>query len=210
MASIFSLFGTIFIDNAEADKSIDTTTEKAEKSGSKVGSAFSSIAKGAAAMGTAVVAGAAAIGTAAYKMASDTAAAADEVDKTSQKLGMSKTAYQEWDYVLSQSGVEITSMTTGLKTLTNKIDDAKDVDLTPFHTLAATEKMKIFHLSAKTGEGCEELKDALLCHFAGEREETVILPYEDGAALAAIHREKVILKKEETEEGLRITYRTKG
>ena len=91
----------------------------------------------------------------------------------------------------------------------NKIDDAKDIDLTPFHTLAATEKMKIFHLSAKTGEGCEELKDALLCHFAGEREETVIIPYEDGAALAAIHREKVILKKEETEEGLRITYRTK-
>jgi hypothetical protein len=126
MASIFQIFGTIFIDSAKADKSIDTTTEKAEKSGLKIGSAFSSIAKGAAAMGTAVVAGAAAIGGAAYKIATATAAEADEIDKTSQKLGMSREAYQEWDYVLSQSGVEITSMTTGLKTLTNKIDDAKN------------------------------------------------------------------------------------
>ena len=67
MASIFRVLGEIFVDNAAADKSIDTTTEKAEKSGSKMGSAFSSIAKGAAAMGTAVVTGAAAIGLAIYR-----------------------------------------------------------------------------------------------------------------------------------------------
>ena len=126
MASIFSLFGEVLIDNTNANKSIDDTTQKAENSGAKVGSAFSAITKGAAAVGTAVVAGAAAAGGAAYKMASDTAAAADEVDKMSQKLGMSREAYQEWDYVLSQSGVEITSMATGMKTLTNKIDDAKN------------------------------------------------------------------------------------
>ena len=126
MASIFSLFGEILIDNTNANKNIDDTTGKAEKSGAKVGSAFSSIAKGAAAMGTAVVAGATAIGTAAFKIASDTSSAADEVDKMSQKLGMSREAYQEWDYVLSQAGVEINSMATGMKTLTNKIDDAKN------------------------------------------------------------------------------------
>ena len=39
---------------------------------------------------------------------------------------MSAQAYQEWDYVLGQSGVEITSMTTGLKTLTNQISKAKN------------------------------------------------------------------------------------
>ena len=126
MANIFSVFGTILVDNTKANKSIDDTTKKAEDSSKGIGGAFTSIAKGAAAVGTAVVAGASAVGGAAFKMASDTAAAADEVDKTSQKLGMSREAYQEWDYVLSQSGVEITSMTTGLKTLTNKIDDAKN------------------------------------------------------------------------------------
>ena len=126
MASIFSLFGEVLIDNTNANKAIDTTTEKAEKSGSKVGGAFKSIAKGAVAVGTAVVGAATTVGGAALKMTRNTSAQADEVDKMSQKLGMSRTAYQEWDYVLSQAGVEITSMATGMKTLTNKIDDAKN------------------------------------------------------------------------------------
>ena len=55
-----------------------------------------------------------------------TAEAGDEIDKMSQKLGMTAEGYQEWDYVLGQSGVEITSMSTGLKTMTNQIDDAKN------------------------------------------------------------------------------------
>ena len=37
---------------------------------------------------------------------------------------MSTKAYQEWDYVLKISGTEMSNMTTGLKTLTNKFDDA--------------------------------------------------------------------------------------
>ncbi len=125
MASIFSLFGEVLIDNTNANKSIDQTTEKAENSGSKVGSAFSSIAKGAAAVGTAVVAGAAAVGGAAYKMAKDTAAAADNVDKMSQKIGISREAYQEWDYVMSQNGMSVDKLQTGIKTLTSQMDSAK-------------------------------------------------------------------------------------
>ena len=105
MANIFSLFGTIFIDNEKANKSIDETIKKGETAGSKVGAAFGNIAKGAAVVGTAVTTGAAALGTAAFKMATDTAAAADEVDKMSQKMGLSRTAYQEWNFVLSQSGM---------------------------------------------------------------------------------------------------------
>ena len=57
MASIFTVFGEYLIDNTKANKSIDDTTTKAEKSGSKVGSAFGKIAKGAVAVGTAVVGG---------------------------------------------------------------------------------------------------------------------------------------------------------
>ena len=58
-------------------------------------------------------------------MAIDTAAAGDTIDKSSQKLGLSAEAYQEWDYVLSQSGVNIESAGMGFKTLTNQIDSAK-------------------------------------------------------------------------------------
>lgn len=124
MASIFSLFGEIMIDNTKADKSIDKTTEKAHSSGSKVGSAFSKIAKGAVAMGTAVVTGAAAVGGAAFKMAKDTGAAADNVDKMSQKIGISRETYQEWDYVMSQNGMSIDKMQAGVKTLTSQMDAA--------------------------------------------------------------------------------------
>ena len=90
----------------------------------------------------------------------------------------------------------------------NKIDATK-ADLTPFYTLAAREKMRIFPLSAHTGEGCDELKNALLRHFAGEYETTVTVPYSDGGTLAALYRDKVILSREDTEEGIRITYCTK-
>ena len=72
MANIFTLFGEVLVDNKKADESIDSTTAKAEKSGSKVGSAFAAIGKGAVAMGTAVVTGAAAIGTALVASAEST------------------------------------------------------------------------------------------------------------------------------------------
>lgn len=147
MASIFSLFGEVLIDNTNANKSIDQTTEKAENSGSKVGSAFSSIAKGAAAVGTAVVAGAAAVGTAAYKMASDTAAAADNVDKMSQKIGISRTAYQEWDYVMSQNGMSVDKLQVGIKTLTTKMDAAKN------GTASATEAFQKLGVSVTNSDG---------------------------------------------------------
>lgn len=147
MASVFQVLGTIFVDNADANKSIDQTTEKAENSGSKVGSAFSSIAKGAAAVGTAAVAGAAAVGTAAYKMASDTAAAADNVDKMSQKIGISRTAYQEWDYVMSQNGMSVDKLQTGIKTLTSKMDAAKN------GTASATEAFQRLGVSVTNSDG---------------------------------------------------------
>ena len=124
MASIFSLFGEIFIDNTNANKEIEKTTEKAENSGSKIGSAFGSIAKGAVAVGTAVVGAATTLGAGAFKMATDTSNAADEIDKMSQKIGMSRTAYQEWDYVLSQNGMDISKLETGVKTLTAQMDKA--------------------------------------------------------------------------------------
>ena len=116
----------------KADKfgdEVKETGEQAESSGAK----FKKVGEVLKTVGVAMAAATAAIGTAAvaagkklWDMASETAKAGDEIDKTSQKLGMSAEAYQEWDYVLSQSGVEITSMTTGLKTLTNQIDDAKN------------------------------------------------------------------------------------
>ena len=66
----------------------------------------------AAAIGAAMAAiGAAAVkaGKELYDMVDDVAAAGDNIDKMSQRLGLSTEAYQDWDYMLSQSGVDITA-----------------------------------------------------------------------------------------------------
>ncbi len=63
---IFKLFGSIFIDNEEANKSIAKTEEKAEGLGSKLGNGIKTAAK----WGTAIVAGAAAATTAVAGLAS--------------------------------------------------------------------------------------------------------------------------------------------
>ncbi len=116
-------------------KELGAVTDSASKeAGDKSGKTFSNaMAKGikvagaviAGAMAT-VTAGAVAVTKTFVDTAKQTAAYGDEVDKTSQKLGLSAKAYQEWDYVMKIAGTEMSSMTTGLKTLTNKLDDAKN------------------------------------------------------------------------------------
>ena len=105
--------------------------EKAGQAGGKaVASGFGKVAGG---IGKAATAGIVAAGTAAataatgiIKGSSELAEFGDNIDKMSQKVGLSAEAYQEWDYILKISGTEMQNMTTGLKTLTNKLDDAKN------------------------------------------------------------------------------------
>lgn len=61
---LFRLFGKIAVDNAEADQSIDNTTEKAEKSHPRISGAFAKVGSAAVAMGKVMVTGLAAGATA--------------------------------------------------------------------------------------------------------------------------------------------------
>lgn len=99
-------------------------TEQAGDQFQKVGEVLKNVGKAMATAAAAIGAGAVAAGKKIWDMANDTAAAGDTVDKMSQKLGMSAKAYQEWDYVLSQSGADIESMGAGFKSLTNLVDKA--------------------------------------------------------------------------------------
>ena len=74
-------------------------------------------------IGAAVVAGTAAAVGGMLAMANKTAEATDRIDKMSQKLGLSRKGFQEWDFIMSQSGTSIDSMQNGMKTLTNMFDD---------------------------------------------------------------------------------------
>lgn len=50
----------------------------------------------------------------------------DNIDKMSQKLGMSAQAYQEWDYIMKICGSDIETLKLGIKTLASSAVTSKD------------------------------------------------------------------------------------
>lgn len=105
----------------------DESKDAGEKSGGIFSSGFAGKVGKGLAVGTAAVAGFSAAASAAIGSAvSKTADFGDHIDKMSQKLGFSTESFQKWDYVLQLSGVSIDNMQGGIKTLTNKLDDAKN------------------------------------------------------------------------------------
>ena len=117
---LFKLFGTIAVNNAEANGAIDETSEKAESFGSKLKSGISTAAK----WGTAIVGGATVASAALVKFASSSASTADNIDKMSQKIGISREAYQELDFICSQSGTSVDNLQAGMKSLVSAMDGA--------------------------------------------------------------------------------------
>ena len=105
---------------------------EASKAGASSGKAYSSsfgsgIKKGLSVVGGAAAAaatGLAAVGKSIVSNAKDTAAYGDNIDKLSQKIGISAEAFQEWDYVFSQNGTDIGILQTGMKKLSDSVTDA--------------------------------------------------------------------------------------
>ena len=136
-------------ETKKASSGIETVKSKFKALGKGLGAAGKAVA-GTAKVGAAAVAGittaSVAAGKAIGSLASDSAKAGDEVDKMSQKLGLSRKGYQEWGFVLGQAGVDINSLQTGMKTMTNQIGAAKS------GTAASVETFK------KLGISMEELQ----------------------------------------------------
>lgn len=87
---------------------------------------------GIAAVGTAV----AAIGTKFVDTAGDVSEYGDNIDKMSQKMGISAQAYQEWDAVLQHSGTSMDSMSRGMQTLQKNAANSAD----KFEALGLTQE----------------------------------------------------------------------
>lgn len=85
-----------------------------------------------AGLGTAAIGAGAALAGAADSVASY----GDNVDKMSQKMGMSATAYQEWDAVMKHSGTSMETMKASMKTLAN----AAETGNAAFKELGITEQ----------------------------------------------------------------------
>lgn len=109
---------------SEASNSVKDLESKTTGHGEKIKSAFSTIGKGIAVGVAAVATACVAIGKSVWDLSNQVAQYGDAIDKNSQKVGMSAESYQKWDYAMKIAGTSMQDCTAGLKTLTNKFDDA--------------------------------------------------------------------------------------
>ena len=120
---IFKLIGSIMVDTADAEKSIQKTGDDAEK----LGNTFADGMKTAGKWAMGLAAGAVAVGGAMVNAAKETAAAMDDVDKASQRMKMDVESYQELAYAAEMSGVEMSTLEQAAKKLEGtglSMDDA--------------------------------------------------------------------------------------
>lgn len=116
--NLMDLFVKISVD--------DQASSQVETIGSKLKGGLATASKvGAAAVG-AVTAATGALYTGITAAAGSVASYGDNIDKMSQKMGMSAEAYQEWDAVMQHSGTSIESLQAGMKTLANAVESGND------------------------------------------------------------------------------------
>lgn len=123
---LMALVARLTLDKSNYDQGLDDASKGAQTFGDKLKNGLGTAAKVGAAAVTAVATAAGAMTTALVKGAGEVAAYGDNIDKASQKLGISAEAYQEWDAVLQHSGTSIDSLGIGMKTLASKAQSGSD------------------------------------------------------------------------------------
>lgn len=113
---------------------LDKESSSAGKSaGLNIAGGIGTALKGATSL---VAAGAAAVTGAITKGSADVAAYGDNIDKMSQKMGLSAKSYQEWDAVMQHSGTSMEAMKASMKTLAN----AAQTNSAAFDALGISQK----------------------------------------------------------------------
>ena len=134
--TVFDLVAKLSLDSSEFDSGMDDAESKSSSFGDKLKSGLGSAAKvgagAVAALGTAAIAA----GTSLVKGTGDVAAYGDNIDKMSQKMGISAQAYQEWDAIMQHSGTSIDALKPSMKTLATQAEKGSDA----FQKLGISEK----------------------------------------------------------------------
>lgn len=133
---VFDLFAKISLDTSEYESGLSDAESKASSFGKSLGSGLSKMAK----IGTVAIAGvttaAAGVSSMFIKGAASVAEYGDNIDKMSQKLGLSAEAYQEWDAVMQHSGTTMDAMSRGMQTLQKNAVNSAD----KFEALGITQE----------------------------------------------------------------------
>ena len=117
--NLFNLAATLTLDNKDYEKGLKQSEKSASSFSSKLGTAMKAGAKAITAMASAVaVAGAAIVG-----LINKTTQFGDDIDKTSQKLGLSTEAYQKWSIAAQMAGTDVSTLQTGIRELNKFTQD---------------------------------------------------------------------------------------
>lgn len=123
---LLSLSAKLVLDKSEYEQGLNESEEEANSFGGKIGKVLGTAGKvGAAAIG-AIATGATAMSTALVNGVSNVASYGDNIDKMSQKMGISAQAYQEWDAIMQHSGTSIEALKPSMKTLANAAQNGSD------------------------------------------------------------------------------------
>lgn len=116
--------------------------------------------------GAATVGGVLKLADAVRQLVEDTVEYGDNVDKMSQKMGISIEAYQEWDAILQRNGSSMNSISTSFKTLALAAQNASDEQVAAFErvglSLAEVEEMSQEDLFAAVISGLQGMEEGAL------------------------------------------------
>lgn len=142
---LFTLAAKLKLDSSGFESAMRKATNTGKSFGQKMEKSFGKVAKAAKAVFSVVAIRKAT--NAVMNFAGTVAKAGDTIDKQSQALGISRKAYQEWGYILSQTGGSIDSMGVSMKTLNQAIlSGGKDTE----------EALKEIGLSSKELQGLSQ------------------------------------------------------
>lgn len=134
--NLFDLMAVIRLDSSEYEKGLEDASKKQQTFGQKLKTGLGTAGKVAAGAITAVTVATGAVAGAMVKGAGEVAAYGDNIDKMSQKMGLSAEAYQEWDAIMRHSGTSIDTMQAGMKTLANAVENGNEA----FERLGLTQE----------------------------------------------------------------------
>lgn len=124
--NVFDLFARIILDSSEYEKSLDDTSKKTTSFVDKLGSGLSTAATVGTAALTATASAVTAVGAGLVNATGSVAEYGDNIDKMSQKMGISAEAYQEWDAIMQHSGTSIEALKPSMKTLAQQAQEGSD------------------------------------------------------------------------------------
>lgn len=139
-------------ESTDTGKEINNSTKSFDNLSKVASTASKAVAAAAVAIGAAAVA----IGKKMWDMAKATAEAGNEIDKESQKLGISAENYQKLSYAMEISGADINDLKKGVKTIT------KDIAGMENGTKGAGKSFEALGISVRKNDGTMKSSEEVL------------------------------------------------